>query len=406
MKKVFILQNSLVSFGLDVRKMHQPSKYELHLIINSFGEKIVKNQGHENYYKSITILQEFTLEAVVKIINEKRSFADECNVVTNSEETMPICGEVRKYLNLDQQDYSRFFDKHVMKEKIKDNKDIFIPQYVIFDKKLYQEKGEKYLRPLVKNISIPFFVKPTCMYSSINIKKIDSYQDLCDWASYTPPGIYEIDEYIDGTMYHVDSFIKDNRILFSFVCQNSNPCYDFTIGKMKGTISLPREDRKYIEINAVAEKVLYHLGSPRDGVTHMEVIQKNNGNIYFVEIAHRSPGCLIPKMHQTNFGIDTIASHFLLQIDPDYMPELQHKTYSAWACYPKIPGVIRKLHELPAGLSSECDVDWLFSVGEEIKTYSTFGRDYIGTLFMKNKNFEKLYQEFIELNRLNLSVIE
>lgn len=32
MKKIFILQNSFVSFGLDASKIYQPDKYQLHLI--------------------------------------------------------------------------------------------------------------------------------------------------------------------------------------------------------------------------------------------------------------------------------------------------------------------------------------------------------------------------------------
>src|SRR5262249_37317613 len=146
------------------------------------------------------------------------------------------------------------------------------------------------------------------------------------------------------------------------------------------------------------------IGIPKAGVSHLEVIKTKENEIYFIEIAHRSPGCLIPRMYKEHAGIDTITSHFLLQIDPDHIPTPEIHTYSAWACYPKIPGTVYDLIS-PPQLESYYNIEWHTKIGDIIKTYSQFGRDYTGTIFMTNENFEKLNEEFRIINEINLCQI-
>ena len=44
--------------------------------------------------------------------------------------------------------------------------------------------------------------------------------------------------------------------------------------------------------------------------------------------------------------------------------------------------------------------------GDIIKSYSMIARDYIGTIFMFNQKFDELYQEFMQINKLNLCIIK
>jgi len=406
MKTIVILQNSYISFGLDASKIFQSDKYKIYLIINEFGFNIVKSRQQNQYYEKILVTNDFSYENILSLINTCKENSTDFDIVTNSEETMPVCGQLRVKFGLDNEDYSRFYDKHVMKTKLINAQFIAIPKYKLFNPNNYHSQRETYLKSLIENMDFPLFVKPIQSYSSINAKKIHNYTELKLWAeAINTHDYYEIDEFIDGTMYHCDSYIKDHKILFTFVSQNSRPCYDFTIGNIKGTIVLPADHPNAVMLSTVTAKTLQQLGMPKSGVTHLELFKTTDNKIYFVEIAHRSPGCLIPKMYQAHADIDTISAHFLLQIDPDYYPVPTPVIFAAWTCYPKIPGDVIALKKPPNNLQSQYEVEWHVRVGDKIKTYSQFGRDYTGTLFMTHPNFPQLYAEFQIINNLNLCEI-
>jgi hypothetical protein len=50
-------------------------------------------------------------------------------------------------------------------------------------------------------------------------------------------------------------------------------------------------------------------------------------------------------------------------------------------------------------------LEWNVNIGDEIKSYSQFGRDYTGTIFITNPSFETLYDEFQVMNENNLCEI-
>ncbi len=406
MKKIFILQNSNVSFELDAELIYQPSKYDLHLIVNEFGFNAVCARNQNKFYKEIIITDNFSVENIVNYISQFIEDNSKINIITNSEETMPVCGKVRVIMGLDKNDYSRFYDKDVMKQVLADSTSINIPKYKIFDSARYQNEGPDYIENLLVDMSYPLFIKPVALYSSINLTKIHNKDELITWANNNhADALYEIDQFIDGTMYHCDSFIKNGNVLFTFVSQNSRPCYNFTVGEMKGTIVLPAQHPDAILLSDITEKTLKDMGIPDGGVTHMEVIKTSDNKIYFIEIAHRSPGCLIPKMYLTHAGINTIASHYLLQIDPDYNPKPERSIYAAWACYPKKPGTIVSLKKPSSLLTSTVEIEWKFDIGSTIQTYSQFGRDYIGTAFLTNEDFNLLYKDFFATNNDDLCEI-
>lgn len=405
MNDIIMLQNSNVSFGVNAEKIYQPQKYNLHLIVNQFCFNILKSKNQEKYFKNIVVTDHFEFENILSLITNFIQGRDKFDVITNSEETIPICGKMRLHLGIDSEDYSRFYDKHIMKVKLVNKSFINIPRYHIFDSTKYLANPEMYLKSLIDDMSFPLFTKPVQLYSSINLKKIHNINELSSWAK-TVDGneLYEIDEFIEGTMYHCDSYIKNRKVLFTFVSQNSRPCYDFTVGKIKGTIVLPTSHPDSILFMDIAARTLHALGIPKAGVTHLEIIKTKDNQIYFIEIAHRSPGCLIPRMYKEHAGIDTITSHLLLQIDSDYYPIPKPSKYAAWACYPKIPGRVYDLMQ-PPSLKSNWDIEWNVRVGDLIKTYSQFGRDYTGAIFLTNKNFDTLFNEFDIINDINLCQI-
>lgn len=407
MKKIILLQNSYLSFGLDAGKIYQPHKYHLYLVVNEFCHHIVQQSQQSDYYNEIFVTNNFDINSMVNLLNSIIGNSNDFDIITNSEETMPICGKLRVHYGLEREDYARFYDKHVMKQKLLNSDFVKVPKYQLFKVAEYSAKGDEYLTDIIKNLKFPLFVKPTQLFGSIDVKKIMTDDEFYCWASNLHSNDeFEVDEFIDGTMFHCDSYIKDGEVLFTFVSENSRPCYDFAIGKMKGTIVLPQDSLDAKIFQQITLQVLQKIGIPKGGVTHLEFLRNKKNEIYFVEIAHRSAGCLIPRMYLHHANIDTISSHILLQIDPDYNPRPEINGYAAWACYPKMPGKVVKLNTPSSHLKSHYEIEWQVKVGDIITTYSQFGRDYTGTVFMTHDDFLQLYDDFIAINNDNLCIID
>ncbi len=408
MRNVILIDNSILGqFELDISKLYQPHKYQLHLITNSKIITKIKTNNHLQYFNKTATLCDFSEKNICKTILNDFNMPFSDNIITSSEETIPLCGRIRKEFDIDSYDYARFYNKHAMKIALKKSTTIKIPQYVVFDPKQHQANPSTYLTNLVCQLSFPLFTKPIAQYSSLNLKKIHSMQELLKWANtIKQPLLYEIDEFVDGTMYHCDSFIKNGKALFTLVSQNSRPCYDFTCGKIKGTIALPPQHPDAIQLSQITEKILDELPCPQGGVTHLELFKTISGDIYFVEIAHRHPGCLIPKMYQTTAQLDILHAHLLLQIDPEFIPKPTYSTHAAWLCYPKIPGRITQLNSTPKHIQSQTELVWHTQKNTVITSYSQHGRDYLGTVFMQNPCWETLYKEFLLLNNINLCTIK
>lgn len=407
MKKVFILLNSTILFDLQAKDIAQPEKYELYLITNSFGADIVNRNHQTSYLKEMIITDDFSFDAILQHIQSRIDTKNDVMVITNSEQTVSVCGKIRVALNIDTQDYQRFCDKTIMKHLLKNCQQLLTPRYTIVNAEQYRQQGLTYLNNLTAHMRFPLFIKPTNMCSAMNLTKISTNAALHKWAQSMDPDIcYEIDEFIEGTMYHCDSYIQNGQILFSFVSENSRPCYDFTVGQMKGTIVLPNDHPDALAITPIAEEVLHTLGIPKAGVTHLELTKTSEGQFYFIEIAHRAPGCLIPKMYAAHANVDTSSAHFLLQIDPDYRLQPNVSTYAAWACFPKKPGTVCELKEPPDNITCDYHIEWHTHLGEQFSEYSQFGRDYTGTIFMTDDNFPNLYRDFHQINNNNLCCIQ
>ncbi len=407
-RDVVILQNSQYSFDMDAAKIYQSEKYNLILLINEFSYDIFKTKNAFKYFNAVIKMDDFSLSETTRTIQQITNHNTNLKVVTNSEETIPLCGEVNKFLGLTKSDYSRFYCKNVMKKTLMSNSDIQLPSYDIVDFNEYRKFGEKYLRALIAKINFPCFVKPTHLYGAISAAKLNTLGDLIDWAesNKNSPHIFEIDQFITGIMYHCDSFIKNQSIITTFVAENSRPCYNFMLGETKGTIVFPENNHIAALLSKKTSDVLQTLGLPSAGVTHTEFILTKEKKCYFIEIAYRSPGCLIPNMYIEHSNIDPYTDHLLLEIDDEYMISRNIKQYAAWACFPKLPGCLLEQKTTIPQLKSEYEINWKYPINANFSSYPTSGRDYIGTILLKNKDFNQLYNDFYYVNDIKFAQIQ
>ncbi|WP_202149971.1 ATP-grasp domain-containing protein, partial [Candidatus Sarmatiella mevalonica] len=149
-----------------------------------------------------------------------------------------------------------------------------------------------------------FFVKPVYGASAIGAFHIKNYEDFIYWISQASENEYDCEEYINGTLYLCDSFIDNNKQIYSFPCEYLFPCHEYDKGKPLGIIPLKENSDLRHRIINFSERVHKAL-SPYSGMTHLEVFVKNNGDIIFLEIGARPGGAGVPKILEINYEFNS-----------------------------------------------------------------------------------------------------
>ncbi len=399
MKKVILLQNHPV-FTLDISKITNPEKYELYLISTEICVEQLKNRDQHDFFKGIHVSNNFDMTELIGIVNAitKDNYVN-FDIVTSSEQAMDICGKLRVYFNLDQDDLERYANKITMKESLF-NSDVRCPKYIEFNDAEFLISPTKYLEKISKEIPFPMFAKPINQAGSIGSALIKDHEELIKWCSQKDnTKLFEIDEYVEGVLYHCDSFIKNSKTFHTQVSMYLNPCFDFTLGKPVGSLTLPSDTEDFKRIKEFTEKALQAMVMPKNAITHLEVIKKADGELVFVEVAARPPASMVPKTYKKHLGISIMESHILLQIDDDYLPNINYGPYSAFVIYPKLKGIVSKFNE-PV-ISSSYEVSYNMKLGDEL-TAAEKVRDIAASILFSNDNPDELMRDYLSLNIFQL----
>jgi len=395
MKNIFILQNSQRPIEFNISKIFNPTNYRLHLITDSAGISNLTKEDRK-YFNSIDVIDEFNEKLITQIIEDKRNIDTSFDIIATTEGAVSICGKLRVKYGLQDIDSERFINKIKMKDILK-KYPLKIPKYILFDKKNYLYNPSTYLDDITSELTFPIFAKPIDQASCIGTEKIETIESLKAWckSNIASKFEFELDEFIDGKLFHCDSYIKNGVIVHTNVSECSRPCFDFLLGKTKGSIALPNNHKNYLKLRSYAEDALTALGTPQNGVTHLEIFETINSELVFLEVAHRSPGILIPEMYRISSGIDTREAHILLSADDSYKINVKSDFYSAWAAFPAVEGTIEKLYS--PEISSQYKLSWYYQEGDKMMP-AMKGRDHVGTILLWNKNYNQLKNDFEFIN--------
>ncbi|MBI3652951.1 MAG: ATP-grasp domain-containing protein [Acidobacteria bacterium] len=175
----------------------------------------------------------------------------------------------------------------------------------------------------VERVPPPWVLKPRSEASAIGIKKVHTAQEL--WPILHSLGdkqsYYVLEHYIAGDVYHVDSIVSENDIVFAVPHKYGAPPMNTAHeGGVFITRSLPRDGEEAQALLHLNQELLAALGLVR-GVTHAEFIRGHeDGRYYFLETAARVGGANIAEVIEAATGINLWAEWAKVEIGLDEKP--------------------------------------------------------------------------------------
>ncbi|MDQ4075087.1 MAG: ATP-grasp domain-containing protein [Chloroflexota bacterium] len=163
------------------------------------------------------------------------------------------------------------------------------------------------LREWMARVPPPWVLKPRSEASSVGIKKIHDPEEL--WRTLDTLGdrqsYYVLEQYVSGTVYHIDSIVSEREIRFAEAHQYAAPPLDVMHGGgIFSTRTVARGSEEEQRLRALNEHLLTELGLVR-GVTHTEFIKGHaDGEFYFLETAARVGGAFIAETIEAATGIN------------------------------------------------------------------------------------------------------
>jgi len=152
----------------------------------------------------------------------------------------------------------------------------------------------------------PWVLKPRQEASAIGIKKIHAGEEL--WPVLDQLGdkqsTFLLEKFVPGDVYHVDSVVSENEVVFSNVSKYGKPPMNVAHGGVFTTFTVERGSEDDSALRAINLDLIAALGLVR-GVAHAEFIKAQaDGQFYFLECAARVGGAYINEMVETATGIN------------------------------------------------------------------------------------------------------
>jgi len=248
--------------------------------------------------KKIVLVDDITDFAdLVEAVNESISVLGNVDrLIALSEFDLINAAKLRKHFNIQgnfPEQVAKFRDKVVMKQTIL-AAGLKAPVYA--ELHTYEDATA-----FAQQHGFPLIIKPRNGAASIGVLKIDSAQALLDARESINLEDAQIEQYIEGTIYHVDGIADNAGVAFSKASQYVNTCFGFSQGMPLGSYVLP--DNLFTQqLEKFSEDCLSALGI-FNSAFHLEVIC-HEGEFYFLEVGARVGGGEIPFTMAEVYNVD------------------------------------------------------------------------------------------------------
>jgi hypothetical protein len=188
------------------------------------------------------------------------------------------------------------------------------------------------VRRFLAEVPAPWLLKPRGQASAAGIKKLHHAADV--WRALDALGdeqsFHVLERMVPGDVYHVDSLVADNRVVFAEVNGYLRPLLDvYHGGGIYATRTLPRDSPDVAELKRLNEQVLTGFGLGR-GASHTEFLKgKDDHRFYFIETSARVGGANTAELVEAATGVNLWGEWAKLEVAADrpYQPPPARQRY-------------------------------------------------------------------------------
>ncbi len=165
---------------------------------------------------------------------------------------------------------------------------------------------DRHIEQFTETVSPPWILKPRSRAAAMGLRKVHMREELWNYLEELGDdrAFYLLEQFIPGTVYHVDSIVYRGDVVFAQASQYLNPPFEVAHkGGIFASYTLAYgspEDQALRDLN---RKVLQALGL-QQGVSHTEFIRSEDGSFYFLETAARVGGAHIADMVEAARGVN------------------------------------------------------------------------------------------------------
>jgi biotin carboxylase len=259
------------------------------------------NWPRESIDETFYLPEEISIADIVKAVTHLAREKKIDRIVALDEFDMETAATLREHFRIPGMGLTtmRYFrDKLAMRMRALD-RGIRVPDFV-------PVLNHEDLRYYLQHVPGPWVLKPRQEASAIGIKKIHSSQEL--WPILEQLGDrqsnYLLERFVSGDVYHIDSVVSENQILFANVSKYGKPPMNVAHGGVFTTFTVPRNSEEDAGLREINCALVAALGLLR-GVSHAEFIRSHSdGQFYFLECAARVGGAYINEMVEAATGIN------------------------------------------------------------------------------------------------------
>ncbi|CAN5524853.1 ATPase [soil metagenome] len=195
---------------------------------------------------------------------------------------------------------ARYFrDKLAMREKAA-SLGIRIPRFTAL---VHHDDVRKFLA----EVPAPWLIKPRGEASAAGIRKLQTADEV--WKRIDELGDEQsfqlLEEMVPGDLFHVDSLVHNNRVIFAEVNAYWRPLLDvYQGGGVYATRTVKRNKPDVAELRGINARVLEGFGLGQ-GASHTEFMKAHrDGLMYFIETSSRVGGSNTAEMVEAATGIN------------------------------------------------------------------------------------------------------
>lgn len=256
---------------------------------------------------AIEIVRWSNLPEVARRVHEVAAAVPVSGLAALDETLIEFAAELRAELGLSgmqPEEGRRFRNKVVMKELLK-AAGLRVPEHALCDARGNVEAL------LAEHDRI--VIKPVSGLGSRGVTFIDTRVGLDAWYRENSGAGFEAEEFIDGTLYHINAVVRDRAPILTvsapYLPGMAN--IDFAAGTPFVSVVMC-DSALRTRLEEFSDAVIATLGL-RDGVTHMECFVTSRGEIVFCEIAARPAGGGLVWMMEAQHGVNYARAVLLLE---------------------------------------------------------------------------------------------